>query len=107
MNAKQVIEFKETSNRRGRPEIVDEFTHLPVSRQRKWQLRQMAKGGCRICGNPAISGGYCLKHLVHEREYSAERFGCKRANLNCKSRLMEKLVEAHPMQWSTAAGTPA
>ena len=50
MNAKSTQTDKEPTVRRGRPEIVDEFSHLPVSRQRKWQLRQMAKGGCRICG---------------------------------------------------------
>jgi len=83
----------------GRPEIVDEFTNLPVSRQRKWQLRKMAAGGCRICGQAAISGGYCLKHLVQERDHSAERFGYKRENQNCKSRLMEKLIERPPSRW--------
>ena len=83
----------------GRPEIVDEFTHLPVSRQRKWQLRKMAQGGCRICGQAAISGGYCLKHLVQERDHSAERFGYKRENQNCKSRLMQKLIERPPSRW--------
>jgi len=99
MNAKSTQTDKEPTVRRGRPEIVDEFSHLPVSRQRKWQLRQMAKGGCRICGQTAISGGYCLKHLVHEREYCAERFGCKRENLNCKSRLMEKQMETQSARW--------
>ena len=76
----------------GRPGIEDEFAHLPVSRQRKWQLRQMAKGGCRICGQTAISKGYCLKHLVQERDHSASRFGYQRQNQNCKSRLLEKFV---------------
>ena len=83
----------------GRPEIIDEFTNLPVSRQRKWQLRKMAQGGCRICGQAAISGGYCLKHLVQERDHSAERFGYKRENQNCKSRLMQKLIERPPGRW--------
>jgi len=84
---------EQVNNRKvGRPGIVDEFSALPVSRQRKWQLRQMAKGGCRICGQAAISKGYCLKHLVQERDHSAQRFGYQRQNLNCKSRLLEKFV---------------
>jgi hypothetical protein len=78
----------------GRPGIVDEFSGLPVSRQRKWQLRQMAKGGCRICGQTAISKGYCLKHLVQERDHSANRFGYQRQNLNCKSRLLERYLKS-------------
>lgn len=78
----------------GRPGIVDEFSGLPVSRQRKWQLRQMAKGGCRICGQVAISKGYCLKHLVQERDHSANRFGYQRQNQNCKSRLLERYLKS-------------
>ena len=78
--------------KRGRPSIQDEFTNLPVSRQRKWQLRQIAQGGCRICGQPATSVGLCLKHMVKEREHTAARFGYKRKNEFCKSRLLEKLA---------------
>jgi len=89
----------ETGRKAGRPGIVDEFAGLPVSRQRKWQLRQMAKGGCRICGQTAITKGYCLKHLVRERDYSAERFGYQRANQNCKSRLLEKFVKTVASRW--------
>lgn len=101
MPKQNLKELKQPPPRRkiGRPEIVDEFTNLPVSRQRKWQLRKMAQGGCRICGQAAISGGYCLKHLVQERDHSAERFGYKRENQNCKSRLMEKLIERPPARW--------
>lgn len=33
------------------PKIIkDEFTDMPVSRQRKWQLRVMARGLCALCG---------------------------------------------------------
>ena len=95
-----MIEPAPAKRKRGRPSIKDEFAELPVSRQRKWQLRQMARGGCRICGEPATSVGLCLKHLVKEREYSAERFGYKRKNQFCKSRLLEKLAQTSaPMVW--------
>lgn len=47
----------------GRPPILDEFTNLPVSRQRKWQLRQNAKGRCVICGQPRPGHRTCCdKH---------------------------------------------
>jgi len=40
--------------------ISDEFTALPVSRQRKYQLRKAAAGLCIICGQrPAVQNGRC------------------------------------------------
>jgi len=41
--------------------IQDKFARLEVSRQRKWQLRQIAKGRCQTCGREA-SSGRCPKH---------------------------------------------
>lgn len=32
--------------------IQDEFTNLKISPQRRWQLRQKAKGRCQVCGGP-------------------------------------------------------
>ena len=95
-----VVEPEPAKRKRGRPSIKDEFADLPVSRQRKWQLRQMARGGCRICGQPASSTGLCLKHLVQERDYTAKRFAYKRKNQFCKSRLLEKLAQVSAStQW--------
>jgi ribosomal protein L32 len=48
--------------------IKDEFTDLPVSRQRKYQLRMERGRRCIECGEPAIEGRLCLKHLVQARE---------------------------------------
>ena len=47
----------------GRKLIQDEFTALPVSRQRKWQLRKRAEGQCEVCGVPA-EGKLCDTHAV-------------------------------------------
>lgn len=33
--------------------IHDAFTALPLSRQRKYQLRRRTEGRCWICGDPA------------------------------------------------------
>ncbi len=51
-----------------RKKIKDEFTDLPVSRQRKYQLRMQRAGRCMICGKQAISSRYCLHHMKVCRE---------------------------------------
>lgn len=51
--------------KRGRKLIQDEFTALPVSRQRKWQLRRRLEGRCEVCGDvPIVSQGLCFTHRV-------------------------------------------
>jgi len=42
--------------------IIDEFTHSPVSKQRKHQLRKSKIGICQICTKPADSGHLCKEH---------------------------------------------
>ena len=42
--------------------ITDEFSELPISRQRKYQLRKESKGLCRICGQKAVNKSHCEKH---------------------------------------------
>jgi hypothetical protein len=49
-------------------QIVDEFTHMPISRQRKYQLRNQRDGRCSECGEPAPNASRCLKHLTQARE---------------------------------------
>ena len=53
----------EMTTSRGRAPIQDEFTALPVSRQRKWQLRRRAEGRCAVCGVTA-EGKLCVTHTV-------------------------------------------
>ena len=60
-----------------RPPIKDEFQHLPVSRQRKYQLRKQRDGLCTECGAPA-QGSRCAKHLVLARERQRVRKGTQR-----------------------------
>jgi hypothetical protein len=48
--------------------IQDEFSKLPISRQRRYQLRQARDGRCTQCGAPVVKGTRCLKHLVDARE---------------------------------------
>src|SRR6058998_3007981 len=61
-----------------RTRIQDEFTNLPISRQRKYQLRMQRDKRCTECGEPAVQGSRCLKHLVKARERQRKKRGLKR-----------------------------
>ncbi len=61
-----------------RKRIEDEFTYLPISRQRKYQLRRERDKCCTECGAPAVQGSRCLKHLVKARERQRKKRGLKR-----------------------------
>jgi hypothetical protein len=61
-----------------RKPIQDEFTDLPISRQRKYQLRMRRDQRCTICGEPALHGARCLKHMVKARERARKKLGLKR-----------------------------
>jgi hypothetical protein len=72
-----------------RKQIQDEFTKLPISRQRKYQLRMQRDRRCTECGEPAIQGSRCLKHLVKARERQRKKRGLKRRYLNTLSYRLE------------------
>jgi hypothetical protein len=72
--------------------IQDEFTDLKISRQRKYQLRMQRDGRCTECGEPALEGARCLKHLVKARERQRKKRGLQRRYYNTLSyRLAEQL----------------
>jgi hypothetical protein len=58
--------------------IEDEFTRLPISRQRKYQLRMQRDQRCTECGEPAVQASRCLKHLIKARERQRKSHGLKR-----------------------------
>ncbi|HXU77527.1 MAG TPA: hypothetical protein VN794_13225 [Methylomirabilota bacterium] len=60
-----------------RRSIEDEFTHLPISRQRKYQLRCKRDRLCTECGARAVQASRCLKHLVEARERQRVKRGLK------------------------------
>jgi len=74
-----------------RKPIIDEFTALPISRQRKYQLRMQRDQRCSECGEPAMQGSRCVKHLVKARERQRKKRGLKRRYYNT---LSYKLQEA-------------
>jgi hypothetical protein len=56
--------------------ITDEFSDLPISRQRKYQLRQAKLGRCVLCGNKSMpDSAMCRKHLVDARERARRTTG--------------------------------
>src|SRR4030095_5180824 len=58
-----------------RTKIQDEFSNLPISRQRKYQLRMQRDQRCTECGEPAVLASRCLKHLVKARERQRQNRG--------------------------------
>ena len=48
--------------------ILDRFTRRSISRQRRYQLRHIAKGLCVQCSQKATVNGLCLKHAIERRE---------------------------------------
>src|SRR6516162_7360292 len=87
--------YKQTRERRHmRKRIQDEFTDLPISRQRKYQLRMQRDKRCTECGQPAIQGSRCLKHLVKARERQRKKRGLKRRYYNTLSYRLEAAMAA-------------
>lgn len=72
-----------------RKPIQDEFTNLPISRQRKYQLRKQRDQRCTECGAPVVRGSRCVKHLVRARERQRQKLGLKRRYLRTLSYTLE------------------
>lgn len=51
--------------------IDDEFSALPVSRQRKCQLRHQRDGKCIVCGKARVTAIHCEHHrrLSNRRQW--------------------------------------
>jgi len=77
-----------------RKSIVDEFTHLPISRQRKYQLRMQRDQRCTECGEPAVKASRCLKHLIKARERQRKSRGLKRRYYGTLSYKLELAASA-------------
>ena len=77
-----------------RKPIRDEFTELPISRQRKYQMRMQRDKRCTECGAPAAQGSRCLKHLVKARERQRKKRGLKRRYYNTLSYKLEAAMAA-------------
>ena len=65
--------------------IQDEFTKLPISRQRKYQLRMQKQKRCTLCGEVAVTRSRCLAHAVKFREYSRQKLQLRRRYYGAQS----------------------
>jgi hypothetical protein len=74
--------------------IKDEFSDLPVSHQRKTQLRMQRDGRCIICGQPAVGPFLCLKHLIASRERMRKKTGAKKRLKGALSYRLEREMRA-------------
>lgn len=66
--------------------IIDEFAKLPVSRQRKWQMRQQKKGLCNNCGgHKERYSHYCNRCMSKylKRKGTVKRY-CKKVKVEEK-----------------------
>ena len=63
--------------------IIDQFTDLKMSRQRKWQARHRAAGLCIECNEEAASKSYCKFH--HLKQYLKSRVRAKAKEIQRKS----------------------
>lgn len=77
-----------------RKRIEDQFTHLRISRQRKYQLRMLRDKRCTECGQPAVQGSRCLKHLIKARERQRKKRGLKRRYHNTLSYRLQAAEQA-------------
>lgn len=59
--------------------ISDQFTHLDISRQRKYQMRKKKAGLCEQCPCKAIKWGLCKVHVVKKRKERRKLHRCKKA----------------------------
>lgn len=70
--------------------IKDAFSELPISKQRKYQLRHQKKGLCIKCNGKAAIKGLCLRHAVYARERQRKQVGCVKRNHSLTYRMEEK-----------------
>ena len=89
-----------------RTRIKDEFTHLRTSRQRKYQLRMLRDKRCTECGDPAVQGSRCLKHLIKARERQRKKRGLKRRYHNTLSYRLQAAEEAVTKKRASKARQP-
>jgi hypothetical protein len=85
-----------------RKRIEDEFTYLPVSRQRKYQLRMQRDQRCTECGEQAVQGSRCLKHLVKARERQRKKRGLKRRYYGTLSYKLQESIKGEPAKAGSA-----
>ena len=90
-----------------RKRIKDEYTDLAISRQRKYQLRMLRDKRCTECGQPAVQGSRCLKHLIKARERQRKKRGLRRRYHNTLSYRLQELERVQANNRARTARRPA
>ena len=90
-----------------RKRIKDEFTDRRISRQRKYQLRMLRDKRCTECGQPAVQGSRCLKHLIKARERQRKKRGLRRRYYNTLSYRLQEQEKAETNTRDRTARRPA
>ena len=53
---------------------------MTMTRQRKWALKQVAKGLCKDCGRPAVTKNHCEPHRqLHNQRNTGWRAGRRKS----------------------------
>ena len=89
-----------------RKRIKDEYTGLRISRQRKYQLRMLRDKRCTECGQPAVQGSRCLKHLIKARERQRKKRGLRRRYYNTLSYRLQEIEKAKDSNRARTAKQP-
>jgi len=97
------VNLPDANRKNMRRRIKDEFTDLPISRQRKYQLRMQRDSRCTECGEEAVQGSRCLKHLVKARERQRRKRGLKRRYYGTLSYQLQKAINRNKKQSLVAA----
>lgn len=51
----------------------DQNKQKPLSRQRRWQIKQRENKKCVICGDPSVTAIHCERHAEMHRVCARER----------------------------------
>jgi len=79
-----------------RRRIQDALTNLPISRQRKYELRKAKEKRCVICGDPAVTAKLCVRHMVYAREQTRRRRGTTARRKSAQSYRLQKIKTPPP-----------
>ena len=61
--------------------IIDDLTDKPLSKQRKWQLRQVRKDKCIKCNTKLATSYLCERHRLLNNQQQNEANKRRHANL--------------------------
>lgn len=64
---------------------INESKYRKYTKQRRYQLRRIHDGKCKICGKPAVNSCYCANHASDNRERVRKLKGYKKRYMESES----------------------